>query len=290
MAESAGMSVKQWARSGRSAVPRLLIPVTEILLIAAIAFVVARLVWLIAFGASAGDFQIETSRGGERGSAARYEADLNRLRDVRIFADRRTRPDIAEVVEQAPETQLSLVLRGVRRGASEDSGAAIIQTPDNRQQFFAVGASIMDGVTLEAVHVDHVIIRRRGIAESLYLREDGQRRAAEATRNSTTANPSVATPDTTGNALQGLDLTDIFQVRPAVHNGRLIGYRLTGQNAPVIEALGFRTGDVITAINDQSLADTSDLAGLFESVEDEDTLFIAVSRNGMALTIQVDLP
>lgn len=290
MVDSATRKAGRARRAGGTAAARILIPLAEIFLLGLIAFILARLIWLIAFGASAGDFQLDTQRSAAADGGVRYEADLNLLRDTRLFADRRAVEDVAEAVELAPETQLNLVLRGVRRGEDAQSGAAIIQTPDNRQQFFAVDAEIMDGVTLEEVHVDHVIIRRRGIAESLYLREESERRAAAA--RSAAARPAAGETDTVGapNALEGLDLSDVFQVRPAVMNGRLIGYRLTGSNAPVIEALGFRAGDVITEINGNSLADSSDLAGLLEAVEEEETLYVAVSRNGMSLTIQMDLP
>lgn len=290
MVDSATIGAGRAGRASGNAAARFLIPLVEILLLGLLAFILARLIWLIAFGASAGDFQLETQRTAGQDGGARYEADLNLLRETRLFADRRVVEDVAEAVELAPETQLNLVLRGVRRGEDALSGAAIIQTPDNRQQFFAVDAEIMDGVTLEEVHLDHVIIRRRGIAESLYLREESERRAAAARNASASPAESAATAGAAPDALAGLDLTDVFQVRPAVENGRLIGYRLTGSNAPVIEALGFRAGDVVTEINGNSLADSSDLAGLLEAVEEEETLFVAVLRNGMSLTIQMDLP
>ena len=270
---------------------RVAVVIAEIALVAAVAFALARILWLIAFGASAGNFEA-ASASGRTGNDAEgsYIADLNALANAALFADRRAEPEVAAAVQRAPETQLNLVLRGIRGGADPQSGAAIIQTPDNRQQFFAVGAPIMDGVTLEEVHVDYVIISRRGIAESLYLRErDAPQASSAAAPQPATRQPAANT--SSRDSLPGFELAEIFQVRPAVQNGRLIGYRLTGDNAVILEAVGLRPGDIVTGINGRSLADVSDLNGLFEEIEEEEnSVSLAVQRNGLSLNLQVDLP
>lgn len=289
MAQSATLS---GGSRSRSALTRAAVVTVEIALIAAIAFALARLIWLVAFGASAGNFEAASANSrnsNEAGSG--YIADLNALANAQLFADRRSEPEVVAVAQQAPETQLNLVLRGIRGGADPQSGAAIIQTPDNRQQFFSVGATVMDGVTLEEVHVDHVIISRRGIAESLYLRERDERQTGTAPTAAPSPAARSAVNATGADRLPGFELAEIFQVRPAVQNGRMIGYRLTGDNAVILEAVGLRPGDIVTAVNGRSLADVSDLNGLFEQIEEEENaVSLSVQRNGLSLNIQVELP
>jgi general secretion pathway protein C len=247
----------------------------ELILLTGLTYVAARLVWLIAFGASATGFQQDpaTAPGGAGGRPA-FQADLARLADTDLFADRRSGPvDTAPVQAAVQETRLDLTLRGIRRGASAETGGAIIQTPDNRQRFFSVGDEILDGVTLTGVHVDHVLIRRRGVAESLYLRDEDAPRTATAGIGGTAA------------ALDGL-----FRAEPVREGNRLTGYRVADANPALLSATGLRNGDVITAVNGRSAADISDLPALFRSLRDAGEFDLSINRGGLPLTVQVDLP
>ena len=264
----------------RRGLPRALglaLGAAELILLTGLTYVAARLVWLIAFGASATGFQQDpaTAPGGTGGRPA-FQADLGRLADTDLFADRRSGPvDTAPVQAAVQETRLDLTLRGIRRGASAETGGAIIQTPDNRQRFFSVGDEILDGVTLTGVHVDHVLIRRRGVAESLYLRDEDAPRTA------------VATAGTGGTpaALDGL-----FRAEPVREGNRLTGYRVVNGNPALLSATGLRNGDVITAVNGRPAADISDLPALFRSLRDAGEFDLSINRGGLPLTVQVDLP
>lgn len=66
-------------------------------------------------------------------------------------------------------TSLQLSLYGVRMNEGSGIGSAILAGPDGVQQSYAVGEEVMPGVTLDAVHFDHVVIDRGGAKESLYL-------------------------------------------------------------------------------------------------------------------------
>lgn len=253
---------------------RLIPTITELALICLIAWIVARFIWLIAFGASALDFRTDADPSRATTASAAFSADIGRLRDVRLFADRRARPQAAATPAALPETQLNLLLRGIRLGATPQSGGAIIQTPDNRQGFFAAGATIIDGVSLAEVQIDHVIINRRGIRESLYLREQVSAAA-----------PPAAAASASGQALAGL-----FQVEVVLDGSRLSGYRLTGGNDALLGTLGLRIGDVVVSVDGSALSDVDDLNEFFEDLEGRDTLAFSILRGGRPLTLQVDLP
>ncbi|WP_271187270.1 type II secretion system protein N [Maricaulis virginensis] len=265
-------------RGGRSRLPRGLATVlalAELVLLAGLTYIAARLIWLIAFGASATDFQQDPAGAGPRfGGAPAYQADLDQLAETDLFADRRAGPvDATPVAATIQETSLDLTLRGIRRGATPETGGAIIQIPGGRQSFFGVGAEVLDGVTLEEVHVDHVLIRRRGIAESLFLRDEDMPRAAGA--------PAAA---------GGQSVAGLFHAEPVREGNRLTGYRVSEASPALLSATGLRNGDVITAVDGRSAADISDLPALFRRLREEDGFTLSINRGGLPLTLQVDLP
>tara|TARA_R110000868_G_scaffold2384_9_gene17764 strand:+ start:94 stop:939 length:846 start_codon:yes stop_codon:yes gene_type:complete len=278
-------AMTQAARSIREQAGRAIAPAIELVLIVLIAGLLARLVWLIAFGASATDFPINAaSRQGPAAASQAYLPDLDRLRDARLFADRR--PERAEVAssETLPETQLNLALHGIRLGATAQSGGAIIQTPDNRQGFFAAGDSIIDGVTLAEVDIDHVIINRRGIREALYLRE-----AANATRAAASSAPAIS-PSPSRRGGDGFELAGAFRVEPSMNGNQLNGYRLAGGNAVLISTLGLSVGDIIVSVDGRTLSTVDDLNDFFEDLQGRDRLAFSILRGGRPMTLQVDLP
>jgi general secretion pathway protein C len=265
-------------------VARFIPTLAELALICLIAWILARFIWLIAFGASALDFRTDAGPTRAAAASAVFAPDLDRLRDVRLFADRRSVEQAAPAAANVPETRLNLSLTGIRLGATPQSGGAIIQTPDNRQAFFAAGASIIDGVSLAEVQIDHVIINRRGIRESLYLRDQAIA-ASQAAASSAAAGPAAVGSNGSSRELAGL-----FQVEAVLNGDRLSGYRLTGGNETLLTTLGLRLGDVVVSVDGRTLSDVDDLNEFFEDLEGRDTLAFSILRGGRPLTLQVDLP
>ncbi|RKQ96165.1 type II secretion system protein N [Maricaulis maris] len=271
---------------------RFAIRLAEFLLLIALTFVAARLIWLVAFGASASDFEQDSlDRSAGTVAASSYVADMSRLRDASLFTDPRTAAVDPAIPAEIPETRLALVLRGVRRGATAEAGGAIIQTPDNRQRFFRVGAEILDGVTLEAVLVDHVRISRRGIAEVLYLRAEdaAAARAAAGPAGSASTAPSVNAPvaDRRGRVE---DVAGLFQVRGLYSGETLTGYRIEGGNDAMLSVLGLRVSDVVTAIEGRPVSAIEDLSGLLDREDGRESIQFSISRGGLPLTISRTLP
>ncbi len=266
---------------------RLTIRVVELALLIALTGLVARLIWLVAFGASAGDFQqdvLDDPRA--RAGVSPHVADIGRLRDTSLFTDPRAGVRVDATPDTMPETRLALVLRGVRRGATPETGSAIIQLPDNRQQFFRAGVEILDGVTLQAVHVDHVRISRRGIDEALYLRPEEAANAREAAAGRAPARVSRAAGRR--GALE--DIAGLFQVRAQYAGETLTGYRVESGNEAMLSVLGLRTSDVITAIDDRPVSAISDLSALLDRADGGDAIRFSISRGGLPLTLSRTLP
>lgn len=77
----------------------------------------------------------------------------------------------------AKRVDSGLVLLGVFSSAEPGAGRAILGMQGSRPALVAAGEPIADGVELQEVHADHVIVLRRGIPERIEL-ERGSSRAS----------------------------------------------------------------------------------------------------------------
>ncbi|MFN7176772.1 MAG: type II secretion system protein N [Thermaurantiacus sp.] len=75
--------------------------------------------------------------------------------------------------EDLPVTSLPLSLHGVRADAATGRGTAIVALADGQQAVFMVGEMLTEGVRLVQVSIDHVVIERDGMRESLWLASPG---------------------------------------------------------------------------------------------------------------------
>lgn len=78
--------------------------------------------------------------------------------------------------ELLPVTSLPFSLHGVRTDAATGQGSAIIAAGDGEQQVRLIGDELGNGVTLAAIHVDHVILDASGTREALWLDASGAQR------------------------------------------------------------------------------------------------------------------
>ncbi|GGE42901.1 hypothetical protein GCM10011367_17010 [Marinicauda pacifica] len=258
--------------------------VAEAALAALIALILARAIWFVAYGAEIDRFDLDPSLIPQTASAREETADLTVLTEGRLFAG--SAGPAAAAVEDAPETQLDLTLHGVRRGGDAQSGAAIIEAPGEGQRTLPVNAEIAPGVTLEAIYPDRVIINRRGVRESLYLREERARRtsllraseAPEAVTSTATPPPEPLTRE---------DWTRGLRLRPAEDGS---GYRVLADSEPrLLERAGLEAGDLITAINGRPLSGPADALDALARLGQGGRARFTLLRDGDARTIEVDL-
>ena len=139
----------------------------EILLAAVLAFVAARLIWLVISPldsvATFTDRPLASPISGASGAIS-LSVDRSILISNNPFAS--DAPE--EVVVSAPETSLNLQLDGLRMSDSDSVlSNAIIRTQSGIAKNFRVGDEIIAGVTLERILSDRVIISRDGISETL---------------------------------------------------------------------------------------------------------------------------
>lgn len=69
----------------------------------------------------------------------------------------------------APETKLNLKLNGIIASDGKNTAGAIIEKSVGNQEYFSIGDTISNGVTLKEVYKDRIILSRNGRLETLSL-------------------------------------------------------------------------------------------------------------------------
>lgn len=223
----------------------------------------AALIWTMLFGSYQTDIPgpASTSRDAASGMARPVAGGSA----AQLFAPR-LQPFVGQV-ETLPESRLGYALFGVRAGTRPETGSAIIEAGAGGQRSYAVGSELQDGVTLEAVHDDRVVLRRQGAREVLFLTE-----RARARRNEP-AEPLQAV------TLAGVSLTP----QPLASGGE--GLRIESA-PPALATLGLQAGDIIATI-DGELITPARISALGQQLADGALpASLSLERNGERLSLQ----
>ncbi|MEK7266689.1 MAG: type II secretion system protein N, partial [Pseudomonadota bacterium] len=195
--------------------------------------------------------------------------------------------EVAGDLEQGPdlaETTLNLVLHGT--WITEDGGAAFIKTPDEKQGRYAIGDTITNGVTLEKVYRDQVVINRNGARESLRLIN----REQIAPVNGTSAPPQDSKIKSNINGLASIG--QLISAQPElddVGNVRLVLQPADDEEA--FQDLGLRSGDVLVAVDNQPIGpDIAAGLGLIAAIEGKPSVTISIQRDGVVMPVTIALP
>jgi general secretion pathway protein C len=274
-----------WAEASR-VLPRWVV----LLLVILIGWQLAKLVWLL-FPSSGPDELPPVVVSQRAASVAPAQAvSVERIVQAQLFGQPSAVVE-AVVIEQedAPDTQLSLELRGTITATEERQALAIIAERGGQERVYFVGDAVPGGATLHAVHLDRVLLRRSGRLEALRLpRGDdpqlARRAAAPAPRTSgPTVSAFPARAATVQEVIQqgGVSLTEIIRPQPVFKDGRQQGYRVyPGRQRQQFTQLGLRPGDLITQINGMSLDDPARGMEIFRSLGDSTSVTVTVDRNG----------
>ena len=274
--------------------------VVEIVLVVGLAFLIARLVWLVVSpSASVATYTQRPLPSPMRGALSGQAIAVDRTVLLRINPFQQGEEDV--IVQDVPETNLNMNLDGLRM-STEGGGAgnAIIRTPDGVGKNYSVGDEILPGVTLERILSDRVIINRDGASETLMLGGRGAGLSVitdDSLIVTTRDEPSTATNPPSANeagpelieatiAAPELLLSSV-NAGPVRVNGAITGYRLDPLgSADIMQQAGLIPGDVLQQINGVSVVqlDTSDVIDRIGSAE---TVDLIVNRNGSEKTIRL---
>ena len=277
---------------------RLLVPLCTALLIIGIAWQLAGVTWILLPGERLEDISSEAPRQVVAEVAAAPSRDYSALIDAHLFGTAPEAPVAAPtstaMLDDAPETSLSIKLTGVQAYPDAAIGQAIIDGGRGQEKTYQVGDQIdgASGATLHAVLADRVILSRAGRLETLRLpREPSSRGPATASSRvplpTATAAPTSSIRDVISeNASR---ITDIIRVAPHLEGGQMIGFRINpGRDRSRFEAFGFQPGDVVVDVNGTVLDDPSRGLQIFEALGEATQASVTVLREGTPQVLTID--
>lgn len=242
--------------------PRFWRGVLEVLLVVVLAVQAARLVWIIFAPAPPPPY----AAAAESFVAAADPAILTRANP---FAGTSRAPG-----QTANVSSDGLKLFGVRTGAG--GGSAIIGPPGGPQGSYAVGDEVAPGVVLSSVETDHVMLSRNGALSRLAL--DIQ---APAVTPPPPPPPQVSQAFGGSSSLDAAALAADLGLRP---NASGNGFTVVPRGGGMVEALGLRPGDVLTAVNEDPLTPQL-IPELERRLTSRETASLTIQRDGQTLTI-----
>ncbi len=200
--------------------------------------------------------------------------------------------EVATIIEDtAPDvvdTTLDLTLTGVWVVAG--GGSATIETPDGEQSRFAVGDEIVDGVTLETVYPDQVIINRRGAREALRFESKIVAPSAPAQRAPEPNNPPARNFANVNGGSPSI--ADFIRFAPATDvNGQFAVDIYAARDRQTFNNYGFRDGDRVVSINGTPPpSNTVALIAMMNSLQriTEATIVVARDDREVPITLSLD--
>jgi len=258
-------------------VNRALALACAVLAVLVLGWVLARAIWFGLYGAAALDVRIDPPRALSAASSS--DAMTAQAPATGLFSPG-AGPTV-QTVEVAPESRLNILLRGVRVGANERDGSAIIDAENGRQRIVRVGDEIAPGITVEAIHPDRIEINRRGARESVYLR-DRERRQARQAASGAPATPAP-TPASAARTPEIDQMIEELDLGPRLREGQLIGFDIgSDANRDWLARFGLEPGDVILALNDTPVSAPDALARALSTSGD---VRLSIQRDGQRLTL-----
>tara|TARA_R110000787_G_scaffold44164_4_gene108368 strand:- start:32811 stop:33707 length:897 start_codon:yes stop_codon:yes gene_type:complete len=281
-------------------VPRVRI-LLDIALVALLGLLVARILWIVidrsgAVSRPLPQFVISQSGSANAGVP---RGDTTILTRVNHFQRSETSGSGGALVPSAPPTTLNLKLKGVRSvtGDSGNSSAgasavAIIQMSDKQARSFAPGDTIIDGVTLDRVLPDRVLIRKGGGLETLMMESNADTLAVLSLPGQEGMIQGEQRPGVVESRPATVDraLLASLNVAPVLEDGNLVGYRLTSSaSAAALNGTGIESGDILTTLDGTPVKDI-DIQSLTERLARAPEISMIVKRGNADVPVTLRFP
>jgi general secretion pathway protein C len=161
---------------------------------------------------------------------------------------------------------------------------------------FSVGDNV-SGASLHSVYLDHVILDRAGVLETLVLPRNltGNAQPPAKTRRAPGADPRTVAAVENIRRLVQQDPGILDQVMRTVASydnaaGKLRGFRAyPGKNRAIFNKLGLKPGDLVTAINGTVLDDPQHSQEVFNTIQTSDHVTVTVERGGQKQDITLNI-
>jgi len=212
--------------------------------------------------------------------------------------------DAALDVEKLKQTELKVKLLGTTAGSIEAAPAAFIEDPKTREHKMYRTGDMLQNATIKLILREKVVLTVNGKDEVLMQEEPGIIKAgppgaAARADAGPVPRPVPAEPiqqvtvseEQIEKAMGSLsDLMNQATFRPHLEDGQPAGISITGikPNA-VFRKLRLRNGDVITGVNDQSIASVEDAMKVFGTLSTDAPIQVKIKRRGREETLQYQI-
>lgn len=290
--------INQWSRLPPAQLwaeaSRVLPPWVALLLVILIGWQVAKLVWLL-FPTPQPE-ALPPVRPAPQAAATDSGSgvSIERIVDAHLFgALGAEAPVLVAEEDTAPDTQLSLELRGTIAATEENQALAIIAERGGAERVYFLGDSVPGGASLHAVHLDRVLLRRGGRLEALRLPRSEE--TARGPGRTAAPPPRAAAPLPRASNVREIvqqsaaGLMEVIRPQPVFKDGRQQGYRVyPGRQREKFAGLGLRPGDLVTQINGMALDDPARGMEIFRGLADASSVTVTVDRDGEIEMLTLD--
>jgi general secretion pathway protein C len=277
---------EQWFNAANRYLP----PILTAVLVVTIAYQLATLTWTLAPGSTPAAAPVSRSAdSADRPPASDYSA----LTNSHLFGEAAEQPvQVATPVIDAPDTTLSLTLKGILAKKDDTNGGAIISGNRGEDKQYVVGQTVdnADGATLHSVYADRVLLNRNGRLETLRLpKELSTSATSPMAMPAPLPQPASSAPLREVITANATRLADIVRIAPHVQEGQVVGMRVTpGRDRGAFEALGLQPGDVVSDINGTQLDDPTQGLAIFQALGESTQANVTVLRDGVPQIIVID--
>jgi general secretion pathway protein C len=193
----------------------------------------------------------------------------------------------------APLSSASLVLAGTIATQDPKHGVAII-SDGGPSKVYSVGENV-NGASLHSVYLDHVILNRGGVLETLLLPRLLTNNNRQAPTHRPGADPRTASAVDNIRRMVQQDPSILDQVMRTVASydnvaGKLRGFRAyPGRNRAIFAKLGLKPGDLVTAINGTQLDDPQHSQEVFNTIQTSDSVNVTIERGGQKQELSLNI-
>jgi general secretion pathway protein C len=287
---------------------RKITQVIILVLLSYIAYLFAQITWL---GLSESDKSANLKLNGfsSVSSAPRKQIEVKAIQSLNLFGafSQQTEQRVEEVVEDAPETRLKLILTGVVASNNKANAAAVIESA-GKQETYSIDENIKGTrATLENVFNDRVILKVSGRLETLMFEglvfDKNVKPINPGYNKSIAPQPSKQSPKLTSPnvvdqrnnkaltkvtkslqkdlASEPGNITDYLKISRKQENGKTTGYQLMPANDPTFfQSAGLKSGDVAVQINGFDLTVPREAAQALQSLKEQREVSLLLNRNG----------
>lgn len=267
-----------------------------LLLVLAIAWQLARVLWMLVPAPAAGDPVARPAQTtGEITTQAGGQANVRMIAAAHLFGE--ATPEAAteqpisggENVDSLPDARVNFTVKGTVTATDSRSSVAIIADTSKEEKVYRIGDPIQAGTTLHAVNRDGIVLNQNGSLTKLMLPKEFPNGAPANRRTTRTVN---RTANSSSQSIQNVvaqnvsKLADVIRPTPYFVGGQQQGYRVyPGRDRKQFAALGLRPGDLIKDIDGAALTDPTQAMEIFQNLGNAEEVSVTVERNGQPQTL-----